>query len=109
MDTPSYLELYFRGHFFTAQNLEDEEPNDVVFYVLLRAVDRFFEEYNVYPGYYTQQVEADVNKLKVISASDNKLFIPEFLKWTLPSLNLDMSAASNKDFSVKSKRKWQTV
>ena len=51
---------------FSAQSLEDEEPNDVVFYILLRAVDRFFEEYNIYPGYYTQQVEADVNKLKVI-------------------------------------------
>ena len=38
----------------------------MVFYILLRAVDRFFEEYNIYPGYYTQQVEADVNKLKVI-------------------------------------------
>lgn len=47
-----------------AQHLEDEEPNEVVFYVLLRAVDRFYEEYNVYPGVYTQQVESDVNKLK---------------------------------------------
>ena len=28
-------------------------------------------------------------------------FIPEFLKWTLPSLNLDMSTASNRGFSVK--------
>ena len=51
---------------FTAQNLEDEEPNDVIFYILLRAVDRFYEEYNVYPGFYTQQVESDVIKLKVM-------------------------------------------
>ena len=27
------------------------------------------------------------------------LFIPEILKWTLPSLNLDMSIASNQGFS----------
>ena len=54
-----------RYYFSIAQHLEDEEPNDVVFYVLLRAVDRFYEEYNLYPGFYTQQVEADVNKLKV--------------------------------------------
>ena len=27
-------------------------------------------------------------------------FIPQFLKWTIPSLNLDMSTASNRSFSV---------
>ena len=60
-----FREWCSKASFFSAQHLEDEEPNDVVFYVLLRAVDRFYEEYNLYPGFYTQQVESDVNKLKV--------------------------------------------
>ena len=30
-------------------------------------------------------------------------FIPKFLKWTLPYLNLDMSTDANKGFSLKSK------
>lgn len=45
-------------------HLDDEEPDDVVFYVLLRAVDIFFEKHNAYPGWYTDQVESDVIKLK---------------------------------------------
>ncbi|KAL3860740.1 hypothetical protein ACJMK2_010815 [Sinanodonta woodiana] len=45
-------------------HLDDEEPDDAVFYVLLRAVDRFYEEYNAYPGWYNDQVETDVSKLK---------------------------------------------
>ena len=32
-----------------------------------------------------------------------------FLKWTFPSLNLDMFTASNGAFSVKSKTESQTV
>ena len=36
-----------------------------MFYVLLRAIDMFHEQHNTYPGWYTDQVEADVNKLKV--------------------------------------------
>ena len=32
-------------------------------------------------------------------------FIPEFLKWTLPSLNLELSTDVNVGFSVKSKIK----
>ena len=46
-------------------HLEDEEGDDVVFYVMLRAVDRFYEEFNRYPGWYNDQVEADVARLKV--------------------------------------------
>ncbi|XP_060586196.1 NEDD8-activating enzyme E1 regulatory subunit-like isoform X2 [Ruditapes philippinarum] len=46
------------------QHLDDEEPDDVVFYILLRAVDRFYEQYNTYPGWYTDHVESDVVKLK---------------------------------------------
>ncbi|KAK3085260.1 hypothetical protein FSP39_000802 [Pinctada imbricata] len=45
--------------------VEDEE-NDLVFYILLRAVDRFYEEYSRYPGWYDDQVEPDVHKLKSI-------------------------------------------
>ncbi|KAL5021823.1 hypothetical protein ScPMuIL_000978 [Solemya velum] len=47
-----------------AAHIEDEEHSDVIFYILLRAVDRFYEEYNHYPGWYDDQVEADVPKLK---------------------------------------------
>ena len=36
-------------------------------------------------------------------------FIPEFLKLTLPSLNLDMTTDANWGFSLKSKTEWQTV
>ena len=36
-------------------------------------------------------------------------FILEFLKWTLPSLNSNMSTNENRDFSLKSKAEWQTV
>ena len=36
-------------------------------------------------------------------------FIPAFLKWTLPSLNLDMSADAKRGFSIKAKTGWQTV
>ena len=41
---------------------------------------------------------------KCINAS-----IPEFLKWTLPFLNLDMSTDSNRGFSLKLKAESQTV
>lgn len=50
---------------FEVQHLDDEEPDDVVFYVLLRAIDMFHEQHNAYPGWYADQVESDVNKLKV--------------------------------------------
>ncbi|KAK6174690.1 hypothetical protein SNE40_017921 [Patella caerulea] len=46
------------------QHLEDEDGDDVVFYTLLRSVDKFYEKYNHYPGYYTQQVESDITELK---------------------------------------------
>ena len=36
-------------------------------------------------------------------------FVIEFLKWTLPFLNLDISTAVNRGYSVKSKTEWQTV
>ncbi|WAR12893.1 ULA1-like protein [Mya arenaria] len=46
------------------RHMDDEECDDVVYYVLLRAVDRFYEKYNTYPGWFANQVEADVGKLK---------------------------------------------
>ena len=36
-------------------------------------------------------------------------FTPQFMNWTLPSLNLDTSADANRGFSLQSKMKWQTV
>ncbi len=36
----------------------------MVWYVLLRAADRFYNQYNRYPGSYNDQVEADTYKLK---------------------------------------------
>ena len=36
-------------------------------------------------------------------------FIPEFLEWTLLSLNLAMSTGAKSGFSLKSKTEWQTV
>ncbi|KAK7504555.1 hypothetical protein BaRGS_00004041, partial [Batillaria attramentaria] len=45
-------------------HIENEEEDDVVFYVLLRLVDRFYEEYNRYPGLDNDHVEPDIPKLK---------------------------------------------
>ena len=46
-------------------HLESEEGDDVVFYILLRGVDRFYEEYNRYPGLDNDHVELDIPKLRV--------------------------------------------
>ncbi|XP_069112998.1 NEDD8-activating enzyme E1 regulatory subunit-like isoform X3 [Argopecten irradians] len=46
-------------------HIADEDSDDeVVFYVLLRAVDKFYEEFNRYPGWYNDQVEPDIPRLK---------------------------------------------
>ncbi|XP_076448750.1 NEDD8-activating enzyme E1 regulatory subunit-like isoform X2 [Babylonia areolata] len=45
-------------------HLESEEGDDVLFYILLRGVDRFYEEYNRYPGLHNDDVEPDTPKLK---------------------------------------------
>lgn len=42
----------------------DNPDSEMVFYVLLRATDRFYTEYNRYPGYFNDQVEPDIVKLK---------------------------------------------
>jgi len=53
---------------------EDEEcsaeGDETVLYIMLRAADRFFSEYNRYPGAFTSEVEADIPKLKTCT---NKL------------------------------------
>ncbi|XP_077982561.1 NEDD8-activating enzyme E1 regulatory subunit-like [Glandiceps talaboti] len=42
-----------------------ENPDsEIVFYILLRAVDRFYSQYSRYPGFYDDQVEVDIPKLK---------------------------------------------
>lgn len=47
-------------------HLEDEDgESEMIFYVLLRGMDRFYEEYNRYPGGDNDQVEPDVQLLKV--------------------------------------------
>ncbi|ESO96926.1 hypothetical protein LOTGIDRAFT_231724 [Lottia gigantea] len=64
------------------QHLEDEEESDIIFYVLLRAVDKFYEKFNHYPGFYTQQLESDVQELKVCLSK----LIQE---WSLPPVSKD--------------------
>ncbi|XP_075229316.1 nedd8-activating enzyme E1 regulatory subunit APP-BP1 [Lycorma delicatula] len=42
-----------------------EDPDSMmIHYVMLRAVDRFFAEYNTYPGEFDDQVEPDIVKMK---------------------------------------------
>jgi len=52
--------------FFTVQNLENPESM-MIYYVMLRGVDKFQAEYNSYPGEFDDQVEPDIVKLKVLS------------------------------------------
>ncbi|XP_035679361.1 NEDD8-activating enzyme E1 regulatory subunit-like [Branchiostoma floridae] len=42
-----------------------ENPDsEITLYIMLRAVDKFQQQYGRYPGYYDDQVEADIPKLK---------------------------------------------
>ncbi|XP_022197494.2 NEDD8-activating enzyme E1 regulatory subunit [Nilaparvata lugens] len=42
-----------------------EQPDSMmVYYVMLRAIDRFFDEYNAYPGEFDDQLEVDIIKMK---------------------------------------------
>lgn len=45
-------------------HLENYEEDDAVYYVLLRAANRFYSEWNRYPGYYEDTVEMDIPLLK---------------------------------------------
>lgn len=48
-----------------AEQLDDADSGDtVVYYVLLRAVDRFFSQMNRYPGLYDEHVELDIPAVK---------------------------------------------
>ena len=50
----------------SAEQLDDVDSNDtVVYYVLLRAVDRFYSQTNRYPGLYDEHVELDIPAVKV--------------------------------------------
>ncbi|EDO44524.1 predicted protein [Nematostella vectensis] len=59
-------------------NALDDPESDVMFYVLLRAVDRFYSQYHRYPGNFDDQVEADVVKLKSCVAA-------QLQEWSLPN------------------------
>ncbi|XP_020794539.1 NEDD8-activating enzyme E1 regulatory subunit [Boleophthalmus pectinirostris] len=43
----------------------DSPDSEMVFYLMLRAVDRFFQQHSRYPGVYNYQVEEDISKLKL--------------------------------------------
>ncbi|XP_061526140.1 NEDD8-activating enzyme E1 regulatory subunit [Phycodurus eques] len=43
----------------------DNPDSEMVFYLMLRAVDRFYQQYSRYPGVYNYQVEEDISKLKL--------------------------------------------
>lgn len=61
-------------------NLEHED-NDILFYILLRAIDRFHSEYGRYPGRINDNVESDVQKLKgCVSALMQDWNSPPFTK-----------------------------
>ncbi|MBN3299437.1 ULA1 enzyme, partial [Amia calva] len=42
----------------------DNPDSEMVLYLMLRAVDRFFQQHSRYPGVYNYQVEEDIGKLK---------------------------------------------
>lgn len=44
----------------------DDEDNDSINYVMLRACSQFFSEFNYFPGYYDSSLESDASKLKLI-------------------------------------------
>ncbi|XP_073515270.1 NEDD8-activating enzyme E1 regulatory subunit [Phyllobates terribilis] len=69
-----------------------ENPdNEIVFYLMLRAVDRFHKQHGRYPGVYNYQVEGDFGKLKTclngflqeygISLSVKDDYIQEFCRY----------------------------
>ncbi|XP_045888417.1 NEDD8-activating enzyme E1 regulatory subunit-like [Micropterus dolomieu] len=43
----------------------DNPDSEMVFYLMLRAVDRFYQLHSRYPGVYNYQVEEDISKLKL--------------------------------------------
>lgn len=51
----------------SASRLDDDggEVDDSIYYVLLRASEEFYSQYSRFPGWYDDQVEADIPLLKV--------------------------------------------
>ncbi|XP_031424594.1 NEDD8-activating enzyme E1 regulatory subunit [Clupea harengus] len=43
----------------------DNPDSEMVLYLLLRSIDRFYQQHSRYPGVYNYQVEDDISKLKV--------------------------------------------
>ncbi|MFT7816777.1 NEDD8-activating enzyme E1 regulatory subunit isoform X2 [Arapaima gigas] len=43
----------------------DSPDSEMVLYLMLRSVDRFFQQHSRYPGVYNYQVEEDIGKLKL--------------------------------------------
>ena len=57
--------VYAIVHFASAMHLENTDEDEVVFYIMLRAVDRFCGQYNRHPGAEPNGIEPDIAKLKV--------------------------------------------
>lgn len=51
-----------------AMNLENPD-SEMSFYVALRAVDKFYKQYNRYPGWYDDQTDDDFGRLKACATS----------------------------------------
>uniref|UniRef100_A0A3Q2YZE7 NEDD8-activating enzyme E1 regulatory subunit n=1 Tax=Hippocampus comes TaxID=109280 RepID=A0A3Q2YZE7_HIPCM len=47
----------------------DNPDSEMVFYLMLRAIDRFYQQHSRYPGVYNYQVEEDISKLKLCVTS----------------------------------------
>lgn len=96
------LIIYTRAHIWfnaacgsvciSASHLDDCDDDDVVYYVLLRAVDRFFSEFNKYPGFYKDAVDFDIPNLKV-----SRMFV------RLPS-HIDSSVRSRFNYAIVERR-----
>uniref|UniRef100_A0A8C1BRG7 NEDD8-activating enzyme E1 regulatory subunit n=1 Tax=Cyprinus carpio carpio TaxID=630221 RepID=A0A8C1BRG7_CYPCA len=43
----------------------DSTDSEMVLYLMLRSIDRFYQQHSRYPGVYNYQVEEDINKLKL--------------------------------------------
>ena len=46
-------------------HMQGTDSGEGIFYVLLRAVSRFYSEYNHYHGYFNHQLGSDIGNLKV--------------------------------------------
>lgn len=42
----------------------DSPDSEIIFYLMLRAADHFYSQYNRYPGFFEDQLETDISKLK---------------------------------------------